>query len=102
QWLALRQTETKVGSFPISLIHPLSRILGGEVNHANFQRHLSEFVSDDRGRYLYVAVQATAQILILRSHDAAIHIDARRSRRTNPRVLVFLRVTTPSRRCSLF
>ncbi|MDN5003801.1 AAA family ATPase [Bradyrhizobium sp. GCM10027634] len=35
-----------------SVIQPLSRILGREVKHANFQRHLTEFMSEARGPIL--------------------------------------------------
>jgi len=35
-----------------SVIHPLSMILGREVKHANFQRHITEFMSEARGPIL--------------------------------------------------
>ena len=37
---------------PTNIVAPLSRIIGREVAHANFQRHLSEFISEDRGGML--------------------------------------------------
>jgi Cdc6-like AAA superfamily ATPase len=35
-----------------SVIRPLSKILGREIKHANFQRHLTEFMSEARGPIL--------------------------------------------------
>jgi hypothetical protein len=52
--LACAIAETDDGGFftPSSIIPPLSKILDRPVEIANFQRHLSEFISADRGAVL--------------------------------------------------
>jgi len=52
--LACAIAETDDGGFftPSNIIPPLSKILNRPVEIANFQRHLSEFISDDRGAVL--------------------------------------------------
>ena len=36
---------------PTIIIEPLSSIMKKQVTHANFQRHLHEFIADERGAF---------------------------------------------------
>ncbi|MBP5857840.1 ATP-binding protein [Marivibrio halodurans] len=49
---ALAQSDDAGFFSPTSVIPPLKMIRKRPVTHANFQRHLTEFVSEDRGRVL--------------------------------------------------
>jgi Cdc6-like AAA superfamily ATPase len=49
---ALARSDDSGAFSPTSVIQPLSAILRKSVQHANFQRHLTEFISDSRGSIL--------------------------------------------------
>jgi len=49
---ALAKTDQSGFFTPTDVIEPLSGIVGQKKQHAHFSRHLSEFMSEDRGRVL--------------------------------------------------
>ncbi|MCB1421367.1 MAG: AAA family ATPase [Nitratireductor sp.] len=49
---ALAQTDQSGFFTPTNVIEPLSGIVGQRKQHAHFSRHLSEFISEDRGKVL--------------------------------------------------
>jgi len=49
---ALAKSDSSGFFTPTSVIEPLRGILGRSVTHSNFARHLSEFMSEERGRIL--------------------------------------------------
>jgi hypothetical protein len=49
---ALAKTDESGFFSPTSVIAPLTKILKRPIQHANFQRHLTEFISEERGNVL--------------------------------------------------
>jgi hypothetical protein len=50
--MALAKTDEEGFFTPASVINPYSTILGRKITHAHFQRHLNEFISNERGPIL--------------------------------------------------